>query len=156
MSAESMLRLSKVPGSLLQERLVVVQDLIQNELEMYNLSKDRETGEHYVHYAYAHKQIAGSGDEEHFHQLLPVESDDVLGIMFSDQPYEYPHAWNRTFLRNGPDGFYVWFDPGYTENLDEDAKFAQEIQQRLTKLKQSGSVNEEAVQRLLEELDGMK
>ncbi|GKS11426.1 hypothetical protein YDYSY3_24260 [Paenibacillus chitinolyticus] len=156
MSAESFSAHGKISGDLLQERLETVKDLKQSELDMYALSKDKETGEHYVHYAYKHRQISGTGEEEQFHQLLPVESDDVLGILFSDQPYEYPDAWNRPFLRNGPEGFYIWFDPAYAEDTDADEDFAREVRERLLKMKQTGKVDEEAVRKLFRELDDLK
>ncbi|WP_282935427.1 hypothetical protein [Paenibacillus sp. RC67] len=148
----------RVPSDWLQERLETVKSLTDdNNLEMYEVAKDKMTGEHYLHYAYLHKQIAAIGPEtngeEIFHHLMPIDSDDVLGLVFGEQFFTYPDHWNKTFLRNGPDGDYVWFDPSYTEQEVESDEIGANLQEQLLRFKQSPERTEEAVRKLLEELD---
>jgi hypothetical protein len=54
------------------------------------------------------------GSEQSYHHLLPLSHDDVLGLMFNGEPYAYPDHWRKPFLRNGPEGYYIWFDPSDT------------------------------------------
>ncbi|WP_426453943.1 hypothetical protein ACP26L_15960 [Paenibacillus sp. S-38] len=148
----------QVSSQELQERLETVRTLQENELEMYEIAKDKLTGEHYLHYSYLHRNLAGApgagaGGEEVFHQLLPLDSDDVLGVLFSEQPYAYPQHWKRAFLRNGPEGHYVWFDPAYAEEEAENEAYGLDLASRLAEFKRQGNVSEEAVKRFLEELD---
>jgi hypothetical protein len=147
----------RIPSDWLEQRLETVKALKSDELELYEVAKDKLTGEHYLHYAYLHKQIAAIGPEstgeETFHHLLPLDSDEVLGIIFSEQSYEYPGAWEKTFLRNGPEGDYVWFDPSYTDEEAENEAIGQNIKEQLLRFKQAGELSPEAVRKLLEELD---
>lgn len=143
-----------VPADVIQDRLERVRLLKEDALELYEIAKDRSTGEHYLHYAYVHRSFTavgpGAGAEESFHHLMPLDSDDVLGILFSDQPYDYPAAWDRSFLRNGPEGAYVWFDPGYARDEEESEAAGQDIVRQLQAFKTAGDLSEEAVRRLLE------
>jgi hypothetical protein len=147
----------RIPSDWLQLRLETVKPLKDDGLELYEVAKDKLTGEHYLHYAYLHKQIAALGPEstgeETFHHLLPLSSDDVLGIIFGEQLYLYPDAWTKAFLRNGPDGDYVWFDPAYIDDEAENEEIGQQIKDQLLQFKQSGELSPEAVRKLLEELD---
>jgi len=153
----SFVEMRRVPSDWLQERLETVKPLKDDALEMYEVAKDKLTGEHYLHYAYLHKQIAAigpeSGGEETFHHLMPLTSDDVLGIIFGEQSYVYPDNWKQSFLRNGPDGDYVWFDPTYTEQEAESEEIGANLQEQLLRFKQLPDRSEEAVRKLLEELD---
>ncbi|SDC49499.1 hypothetical protein SAMN02799630_00181 [Paenibacillus sp. UNCCL117] len=145
-----------VPSASMQERLETVRTLREDELELYEIAKDKLTGEHYLHYAYLHRNIGAigtNGQDEVFHQLLPLESDDVLGIMFSEQPYAYPEHWQKPFLRNGPEGDYVWFDPSYTEAEGEYEALGQQILEELNRFKAEGDLSEAAVERLLRKLE---
>ncbi len=148
--------MKKVSSNQLQERLETVKTLSDGELELYEIAKDRDTGDHYLHYSYLHRDIAAGGQEEVFHQLLPLENDDVLGIMFSDQPYTYPDHWKRAFLRNGPEGDYVWFDPGYLDDERESAEVGKQLKEMLLKFKTQGAVDENAVRKLLEDADRLR
>lgn len=143
-----------VQADAIQVRLERVRLLKEDALELYEIAKDRLTGEHYLHYAYVHRNLAavgpGAGAEESFHYLMPLDSDDVLGILFSDEPYEYPAAWDRPYLRNGPEGAYVWFDPGYVRDEEESEAAGQDIIRQLQAFKSAGDLSEEAVRRLLE------
>ncbi|TDF99609.1 hypothetical protein [Paenibacillus piri] len=148
----------RIPSEWLEQRLETVRALSgDDKLELYEVAKDRLTGEHYLHYAYLHRQVAAIGPEssgeETFHHLMPLSSDDVLGIIFNEQSFHYPDAWNKAFLRNGPDGDYVWFDPAYIEEETENEEIGRQIQEQLLKFRQSGELTPEAVSKLLEELD---
>lgn len=151
--SESFQALAKLPSEVLAARLETVRELSGDGLELYELAKDKDTGEHYLHFAYLHRDIAGGGAEETFHQLLPLTSDDVLAILFNEQPYSYPDHWSRPFLRNGPEGYYVWFDPVQPEDEAEAELLGRNIRDKLQRFKEGGSFDEEAVRKLLEELD---
>ena len=142
-----------VPGELLEQRIVEVRELKSDEFEQYSVVKDEETGEHYLHYRYIHRDVAAAGALSAYHQLMPLETDDVLGILFGGQPYEYPEAWTKPFLRNGPDHQYIWFDPRPALEADEDEREAQRIREALIRFKQRGSFETEDVERLFRELD---
>ncbi|SFL83305.1 hypothetical protein SAMN03159341_110151 [Paenibacillus sp. 1_12] len=153
----SLQEMKRIPSELLQERLEVVKQLSADELELYEISKDKLTGDHYLHYAYLHKQVAALGPEsngvETFHQLMPLESDDVLAYIFGEQEFAYPAAWKRSFLRNGPDGDYVWFDPEYTHDEENSEAIANELREQLLRFKQSSELTPEGVSKLLQDLD---
>jgi hypothetical protein len=149
----SLRELSAVPGSVLEQRIVEVKPLADNETEQYGVVKDDETGEHYLHYRYIHKDLAAGGAESAYHHLLPLETDDVLAVLFEGQPYAYPEAWKKPFLRNGPDGVYIWFDPSPAFDTDEGEREAARIREALLKFKQRGSYDAKDVERLLREMD---
>ncbi|UQZ81603.1 hypothetical protein SK3146_00759 [Paenibacillus konkukensis] len=153
----SFVEMRRVPSEWLQERLETIKQLKEDSLELYEVAKDKLTGEHYLHYAYIHKQIAAIGPEssgeESFHHLMPIDSDDVLGLVFGEQSFDYPEHWKKAFLRNGPDGDYVWFDPSYTEQESESEEIGASLQEQLLRFKQAPERSEEAVRKLLEELD---
>jgi hypothetical protein len=143
----------KIANEILQERISSVKELKQDELEQYEISKDTATGEHYLHYSYLHRNLADTGEPEVYHQLLPLESDDVLGFIFGEQEYAYPENWKKPFLRNGPDGFFIWFDPDQEEERIRSEAYGSLIGEKLKKFKEAGSVDPESVRKLLEELD---
>lgn len=154
--SDSWITMRQVPQQLLQERLQTVKELPApgGDAELYEIVKDAETGDHYLHYAYMHLTVA-DGTEESFHQLLPLESDDVLGMMFGESGYTYPNHWSRPFLRNGPDGTYVWFDPATNleGDTDEHERLAGEIAGMLGAWKQSDRRDPESVKELLDRID---
>ncbi len=152
---ESFQDMKLVSGELLQERLESVKDLQEEAHEAYDIMKDTLTGEHYLHYAYRHVDVAQGGVEEMYHYLLPIESDDVLAMMFGEQPYHYPDHWQRRFLRNGPEGDYVWFDPREAAGTAEDETIGQAMREKLLQLKQQQDVNEDAVRQMLNEVDDL-
>jgi hypothetical protein len=119
--------------------------------------KDRITGEHYLHYAYLHRSFTSPDSaEESFHYLLPIESDDVLGILFGEQGFTYPKHWQHAFLRNGPIGYYVWYDPAGEVEEAESIAMAKEISERLLRFKQENSGTPEEVGRLMEEFERLR
>lgn len=125
-----------------------VKSLETAELHQYSIEKDRFTGEHYLLYAFMHRDAATGLQEEIFHHLLPLESDDVLALVLGEQPFTYPDHWRRSFLRDGPDGF----SPTEPESA-EDQVFQRELLEGLAELKQKGG-SEEDIRKLLERLHG--
>lgn len=144
-----------VSEELLRERLTSVKVLKEDELEAYEIMKDAQTGEHYLHYAYFHKNIAAGGTEESFNQLMPLDSDDVLALVLGEQGYAYPDHWPKRFLRNGPLGQYVWFNPIETEKVQGDAQFTKRLVDRLFEFKQTGKLDEASMLKLFEDIDKM-
>lgn len=149
----SLLQQQKISAETIATRIISVKELLQTELDMYEVSKDVETGEHYLHYAYMHRDFTNTGEPESFHYLLPIDSDDVLGLIFGEQGYAYPEHWQKSFLRNGPEGFYIWFDPSHEVQQTEDDAIAQDLLNKLRTFREKGNVDPEAVRKLLEELD---
>lgn len=143
----------KVANVHLQQRIQTVKELKQDGLVMYEIAMDSETGEHYLHYSYLHRNLADAEESEVYHQLLPLESDDVLGLIFGEQAYAYPDYWNRPFLRNGPDDFFIWFDPDDKEERSKNEAYGASLSDKLKKFKEAGSIDQESVRKLLEELD---
>ncbi|TXK85425.1 hypothetical protein [Paenibacillus sp. N3.4] len=146
-------QLQKISSEMIASRIQSVKELLQTEMDMYEVSKDVETGEHYLHYAYMHRDFTNTGEPESFHYLLPIDSDDVLGFIFGEQGYAYPEHWQKAFLRNGPEGFYIWFDPSHEARQIEDEAIAADLLQKLKAFRENGSVDPEQVRKLLEELD---
>ncbi|MCY9657414.1 hypothetical protein P5G65_35265 [Paenibacillus chondroitinus] len=149
----SFLHHQKISAETMAARIVPVKELLQTELDLYEVSKDSETGEHYLHYAYMHRDFTNTGEPESFHYLLPIDSDDVLGMIFGEQGYAYPEFWRKAFLRNGPEGFYIWFDPTHEAEQSEDEAIAADLLNKLRAFKENGSADPDAVRKLLEELD---
>lgn len=145
--------LKLIPFEQLEQRLENVRDLQQSELESYEIVKDKATGEHYLLYSYVHVHIADNGEQEQYHQLLPLDSDDVLAIYLGEQSYAYPEHWNKPFLRNGPDGAYVWFDPTYADDYAKNEQRGKDIVRLLQEFKARGDNDPEAMRKLLEQLE---
>lgn len=150
--SESWKSLRQVPQDMLQERIETVKPLSDDSNELYEIVKDRETGDHYLHYAYKHLHVS-DGSEETFHQLLPLDSDDVLGLIFGEQAYKYPEQWTQAFLRNGPDGSYVWFDPSELQEEAVKQRKAEEMVDIMRTFKSTGQVDENSVKKMLEEIE---
>ncbi|HZG88530.1 hypothetical protein [Paenibacillus sp.] len=149
----SLREMQVVPGALLEQRIEEVKPLDTLETEQYAIVKDGETGEHFLHYRYIHRDVALGGAESAYHQLMPLSSDDVLELMFGGAPYRYPEAWTQPYLRNGPDGQYVWFDPSPAREAEEAEREAARIRETLLAFKRKGSFGEQDVERLFRELD---
>lgn len=145
--------LQKVPGEWLERRIAEVKPLDASDTEQYGVVKDEETGEHYLHYRYIHRDAAAGGAESAYHHLMPLETDEVLGVLFGEQSFRYPEAWTKPYLRNGPDGDYVWFDPAPAFGADEGEREAARIREALLKFKRQGSFGAADVEKLLRELD---
>lgn len=151
--AESFSNMKSLTSELIKARLESVKELVTTDLEAYEIMKDSLTGEHYLHYAYLHRDIASGGAEEEFHQLMPIETDDVLGFIFGEQEYKYPQNWHKSFLRNGPDGSYVWFDPSYAKEELTNEQLGHQLNEALAQFKLEGTINEESIRKLMEKLD---
>lgn len=138
----------------LTRRMEPVKTLKEEDAQLYRIIKDTETGEHYLHYALFHINVAGGGAEEEYHHLLPLEHDDVIALALGAPLTEYPSQWNKTYLRNGPDGGFVWFDPKGAE--EEESGYAETeayIREQLLAFRRQGSHGEEEVKRLLDAID---
>lgn len=153
MNNESLQAMQLVPDELLAERIESVKVLQDDELDFYEVCKDRGTGEHYLHYAYVHRDMAAGGEAELYHHLMPISNDDVLSYLFGEARYEYPEQWQNRFLRNGPAGSYVWYDPSA---IDEDAKIeeqAEAFRALLRRYKSGGEYDAGSTSKLLEDVD---
>ncbi len=138
----------------LQDRLEIVKELKETDTEAYYIRKDRETGEHYLHYSFLHLNVAEGGTEELFHHLLPVESDDVLSYIFEEKPYTYPDDWKGRYLRTGEEGM-VWFESHPGDDYEHYAAKGQEAQQKLEAFKQAGAYDDDAIRKLLSDMEKM-
>jgi len=56
-------------------------------------------------------------------------------------------------LRNGPDQYYVWFDPQGVTDGEEQERIADELRTKLLEFKEQGRYDEESVRRMLEMMD---
>lgn len=138
----------------LTRRSEPVKTLKEEETELYRVIKDTETGEHYLHYAVYHIHVAGGGAEEEYHHLLPLEHDDVIALALGAPLIEYPGQWDRSYLRNGPHGGFVWYDPnGANEDETEYAETEAFVREQLLAFREQGSRGEEDVRRLLDRMD---
>jgi len=154
--AASLKEQRKIAWDVLQMRIETVQQLAAGERESYEVAKDTATGEHYLHYSYLHRNFSASGEPEVFHQLLPIETDDVLGLVFGEQPYTYPQHWREPFLRNGPEDFYIWFDPSGELDAEQDQEMARELMDKLQQFREAGSFDAGEIARLMDELDRLR
>ncbi|WP_239614408.1 hypothetical protein [Cohnella mopanensis] len=138
----------------LVRRMEPVKMLKEESTELYRIIKDSETGEHYLHYAVFHIHVAGGGAEEEYHHLLPLEHDDVISMALGADYMEYPHQWDRSYLRNGPHEGFVWYDPsGATEEEASYAETEAYIREQLLAFRRQGNHGEEEVKRLFEAMD---
>lgn len=135
---QSLTSMKKIEDELLNERMSEIKVLEEGETESYSIMKDDKTGEHYLHYAYFHWDVGGSGEKEIYHQLMPLEENQVVTLAQGEGNYRYPEAWDSPFLRNGPTGSYVWFDPNYGVEQEDEA-FARMMVERLQELKKKGA-----------------
>jgi hypothetical protein len=141
---------------ILEDRLTTVKDLLQSERVYYGVSKDKVTGEHFLHYSFLTIDGLSQKVLDQSHRLLPLESDDVLAVIFGEpKDYAYPEQWKSSFLRNGPGESYVWFDPSLVEEAQVDEERAQKAVEKLSSFKKEGNFDDEAMRKLLKEIDSM-
>jgi hypothetical protein len=146
--------LSLVPQEMLDIRMVPVKHLRQEENETYRLVKDDVTGEHYLHYAVRHVNLATGGTEEEYHHLMPVEHDDVISFALGAQDFVYPNDWKRAYLRNGPAGGFVWYDPdGAVDKAAQYDAIAAQIREKLEAFRLEGRAGAEDMQRLMDDME---
>lgn len=151
--SKSLQEMKLVPQEMLQARIVTVKSLKETDLEGYEVVKDQETSEHYLHYCYIHKNLAVDGETETYNHLMPLDSDDVVSIVLNEQPFAYPDHWTRPFMRNGPEGHYVWFDPAIAFKAEEDLAKAAELTELLLNFKKTGNLDQKELQKLLNDID---
>ncbi|MFC4304731.1 hypothetical protein [Cohnella boryungensis] len=137
----------------LTRRIEAVKVLSQSDQEMYRIVKDRDTGDHFLHFAVYHLNVAGGGAEEEYHHLLPLEHDDVIALALGASLYEYPSDWKRTYLRNGPSGGFVWYDPSGTTEEERSRETEAFIRSQLLAFRKRGALDAENVRRLLDRID---
>jgi hypothetical protein len=151
---ESFKSLKRVPHDLLQQRLEKVKDLLQTDLESYEIHKDTHNGEHYLLFYYEHMLIADNNHKETYYHLMPLETDDVLALVLGEAPYTYPENWTRPFLRNSSENdSYVWFDPAHQAVYEENADIGEKLKKKLLEFKQKGDLDEETIIKLFNDLD---
>lgn len=149
----SLKNMKLIPDEVLAERIELVQKLEEKQAEGYEIVKDKVTGEHFLHYYYMQLNLGGAGEEEMYYQLMPIDHDEVLRLIFEKTNYHYPDHWQASFLRNGPDGQYIWFSPEYALEYDESVKLGKDIVEKLKQFKQKGVNDEQAIKKLWEEID---
>lgn len=98
-----------------------IKELESSEFESYSIVKHTETGEHYLRYFLSHINLSEGGRRDNYDHFLPIDSDDVLGLMFGEQPYRFPENWRSPYLRSGNDNRLIPFDPSENYDLDEEA-----------------------------------
>lgn len=147
-------RMRIVPGDELTRRIETVKTLREQDGELYRLAKDAETGDHYLHYAVYHLNVASGGAEEIYHHLLPLADDDVIAAALGAPWPAYPAEWRNAYLRNGPHGGFVWYDPdgaAIDEAAYEDA--AAKLRDKLLAFRRGGARGEEDIQALLDDIE---
>jgi hypothetical protein len=138
------------------ERLETVKQLADSDFETYAVVKDRKSGQHYLHYAFRHINLSEGGRRDEYDHFLPLSSDDVLGILFGEQPYRFPDHWRTPYLRSGNDNRLMPFDPRENHDLDDDARTEQEVFAKLLAYKEAWRESDDPetlTRRLLGEID---
>jgi hypothetical protein len=146
--------MKRIPHELLQSRLEKVKELLQTDLEAYEIHKDKLNGEHYLLFYYEHLLIADNNHKETYYHFMPLETDDVLALVLGEQPFTYPDNWTLPFLRNSSENdSYVWFDPAHQTVYGEHAEIGEKLKQKLLEFKQKGNIDEETIKQLFKDLD---
>lgn len=141
-----------------EKQLETVKDLSSTDFETYSIVKEKESGQHYLRYAFTHIHFAEGGRKEVYEHFLPLSLDDVLGLLFGDQPYTFPDHWLSPYYRSGNDDRLFWFDPSDNHHLEDDARTEREILARLQSFKQAwqeADDPEELTRKVLGEIDQM-
>ncbi|MBN6186846.1 hypothetical protein JQN58_07540 [Aneurinibacillus sp. BA2021] len=136
-------------------RLEDVKELHKGEYETYTLVKDKTTGEHYVRFVQRHLNLMEGGVEEMFDHLLPVDTDEVLAVIFGEQEYTYPEQWSVKYLRGSDQDPYVWFDPSaLPDEQDDDAK-GKELSEMLDAFRKDKKFDDDSIRKLFKDIDHM-
>ncbi|MGN7468710.1 hypothetical protein [Brevibacillus sp. SAFN-007a] len=98
-----------------------VKVLETSEFETYSIVKHTATGDHYLRYFLSHINLSEGGRRDDYDHFLPIDSDDVLGLLFGEQPYRFPDNWRSPYLRSGNDNRLIPFDPSENYDLEEEA-----------------------------------
>ncbi|EST56285.1 hypothetical protein T458_02915 [Brevibacillus panacihumi W25] len=116
--------------------LETVKVLEQSEFETYSIVKHTETQQHYLRYFLVHIKWMEGGQRDEYDHFLPIDSDDVLGYLFGEQPFHFPDNWRRPYLRSGNDNRLIPFDPTENYGLEEEAKAELAMRAELENFKQ--------------------
>ncbi|MGZ0052987.1 hypothetical protein [Brevibacillus gelatini] len=138
-----------------------VKELESSDFETYSIVKHTETGEHYLRYFLSHINLSEGGRRDDYDHFLPLDSDDVLALMFGEQPYRFPENWRSPYLRSGNDNRLIPFDPSENYNLEKEAAAELAMVERLELYKQqwmnaenlSAEEKEELTRQYFAELD---
>lgn len=122
--------------------LETIKELEKTEFETYSIVKNAETGEHFLRYFLSHINLSEGGRRDDYDHLLPIDSDDVLALMFGEQPYCFPDHWRSAYLRSGNDNRLIPFDPSENYDLEEDAAAELAMLEQLEKFKQQWTASE--------------
>lgn len=122
--------------------LEIVKELEKNEFESYSIVRDRESGQHYLHFFLSHINLSEGGRRDNYDHFLPLASDDVLGFIFEEQPYHFPDHWRSPYLRSGNDERLVPFDPSENYDLEADAAAELAMVEKLEAFKQQWALAE--------------
>ncbi|QOT00857.1 hypothetical protein JNUCC42_09415 [Brevibacterium sp. JNUCC-42] len=101
--------------SVFQASLIQVKILEETDWETYTVVKQYENEQHYLHYQTRHLDLMAGGSMETYEFYLPLSADQVMGLLFGEEPYHYPEHWRTTYWRTGQDERLLPFDP--TENF---------------------------------------
>lgn len=140
------------------EQLETVKDIATTDFETYAVVKEKVTGQHYLRYSFTHINLSEGGRTDAYEHFLPLSSDNVLGLVFGEQPYTFPDHWLSPYYRSGTDDRLMRFDPRENHQLEDDAKTEREILAKLQSYKQAWlktSDPEELTRKLLGEIDRM-
>ncbi|RNB58431.1 hypothetical protein EDM57_06815 [Brevibacillus gelatini] len=138
-----------------------VKELESSDFETYSIVKHTETGEHYLRYFLSHINLSEGGRRDDYDHFLPLDSDDVLALMFGEQPYHFPDNWRSPYLRSGNDNRLIPFDPSENYDLEKEAAAELAMVERLELYKQqwmnaenlSAEEKEELTRQYFAELD---
>jgi hypothetical protein len=139
-------------------RLETVKELEHTDFETYSIVKNQATGQHYLRYSFTHVNLFEGGRRDEYDHFLPLESDDVLGILFGDQPYRFPDHWRSPYLRSGTDERLMPFDPSENHDLKEAAEAERSLLTKLAEYKrqwQSADDKERLTRDLFHDLDDL-
>nr|WP_204516797.1 hypothetical protein [Brevibacillus fulvus] len=126
------------------------------DFETYSIVKDKESGQHYLRYSFFHIQVSAGGTRFDYEQFLPLEADDVLGLVFGEQPYRFPDHWRSVYYRSGTDGRLMLFDPSENHDLEKAAAAERDMLEKLLEYKQrwqAAEQREELTKQLFADLD---
>jgi hypothetical protein len=136
--------------------LETIKILEQNEFETYSIVKHRETQEHFLRYFLVHINLMEGGRRNEHDHFLPLDSDDVLGLMFGEEKtYHFPHNWRSPYLRTGNDNRIIPFDPTQNYELEEEARaelaMLEELEQYKERMMNTEGMSAEERERLTRE-----
>ncbi len=121
--------------SVFMARLETVKLLAHTEFDTYAVVKDTATNQHFLHYTLVHINLSEGGRRDVYEHFMPLTSDDVLALLFGEQPYCYPEHWTREFLRSGNDDRLIPFDPSENLDLEQAARDELALLERLARYK---------------------